>query len=74
MTPLRDLHTVPFNGMHIMVVEAGTKVKDERSGEEVVINDETAASKGPVIYCTQKTFDAMKEEVRNRDKFEGNNQ
>jgi len=57
--------TVPFAGMHVMVVDAGTKVTDERSGEEVIIDDETAAAKGPVIYCTQKIFDALKDKIDN---------
>jgi hypothetical protein len=58
--PLRYT-TVPFAGMHVMVVDVGTKVTDERSGEEVVVDDHTAASKGAVIYCTQKIFDDLKQ-------------
>lgn len=55
--------TTPFNGLHVMVVDAGTRVKDERSGEEVEITDTSAARKGSVIYCTQAIFDALKAQV-----------
>lgn len=52
--------TAPFNGLHVMVVSAGTVVRDERSGEEIVVDDASAARKGSVLYCTQATFDALK--------------
>lgn len=55
--------TVPFNGLHVMVVEAGTSVKDGRTGEEVIVDDKTAARKGSVIYCTQAIFDALKAQI-----------
>lgn len=49
-----------FGGIHVMVVDAGTVVKDERSGEEIEITDRTSASKGALLYCTQAVFDALK--------------
>ncbi len=52
--------TTPFNGMHVMVVDDGTVVRDERSGEEVTVDDKTVAAKGAVLYCTQSVFDALK--------------
>ena len=55
--------TIPFAGVHVMVVDAGTKITDERSGDEVIIDDENCAAKGSVIYCTQKIFDALKAQV-----------
>jgi hypothetical protein len=55
--------TTPFHGMHVMVVDGGTVVRDERSGEEVTVDDKTVAAKGPVLYCTQPVFDAMKARV-----------
>lgn len=55
--------TEPFLGFHVMVVDSGTKVTDERSGEEVVITDESFARKGSVIFCTQNMFDRMKNRV-----------
>lgn len=51
--------TVPFNGLHIMVVEAGTIVTDLRSGGAVEITDESAARKGDIVYCTKAVFDAL---------------
>lgn len=52
--------TVPFAGMHVMVVDAGTKITNERTGEEITVNDSTVASNGAVIYCTQAVFDDLK--------------
>lgn len=53
------MNTVPWNGLHFMVVAVETVVTDERSGESVTITDTCAARKGTVIYCTQKIFDAI---------------
>lgn len=52
--------TTAFGGVRVMVVDAGTVVRDERTGEEIVVDDATAAGKGGVIYCTQKIFDDLK--------------
>jgi hypothetical protein len=49
-----------LGGVHVMVVDAGTAVRDERSGQVIVVDDATAARKGSVIYCTQKIFDELK--------------
>jgi hypothetical protein len=55
--------TTPFNGLHVMVVDAGTAITDERSGQTIVVDDRTAARKGTVLYCTQANFDALKARV-----------
>lgn len=55
--------TIPLGACHIMVVDAGTVIKDDRSGEEVTIDNETAASKGPLVYCTKAVYDALKAKV-----------
>ena len=55
--------TVPFNGLQIMQVDPGTVVKDERSGEEVTVTDDTVAVKGRVMFCTKRIFDRLKEEI-----------
>ena len=63
------LITTSLDGLHFMVVESGTIIRDERSGEEAVITDTEAAKKGSVVYCTQAVFDSLKEkidEVRSR--------
>lgn len=59
--------TVPFTGMHVMVVDAGTVITDERTGEEITVNDSTVASNGAVIYCTQVVFEALKHAVSNSE-------
>lgn len=46
--------------MHVMEVDAGTKITDERSGETITVDDETCAVKGRVIFCTKRTYDAFK--------------
>lgn len=55
--------TVPFNGLHVMVVDAGTAITDERSGQTIIVDDNSAARKGAVLYCTQTIFDALKARV-----------
>ena len=59
-----DYFTVAFNGWHVMEVDSGTVVKDERTGEEIIVNDETAAVKGRVIFCTKKVFEGIKEKCK----------
>ena len=46
-----------------MVVDAGTVIKDERSGEEVTVDDKTAARKGALVYCTKPVYDALKAQI-----------
>lgn len=55
-----EYSTVPFGSMHVMQVDVGTKVTDERSGETITVDDETTAVKGRVIFCTEKTYNALK--------------
>lgn len=55
--------TTPWNGLHVMQVDAGTVIKDERSGEEITVTDDTAAFKGRVMFCTKKVFDRLREET-----------
>ena len=56
----RDYGIVKYCGLHIMVVDAGTKVKDERSGQEIKVTDLVSVKKGNVIFCTQVFFDFLK--------------
>lgn len=53
-----EYHTTPFLGLHVMVVDTGTVIKDERTGDELTVDDDNAVNKGSVIYCTQPTYDA----------------
>lgn len=55
--------TIPFNGLHVMFVDAGTVIKDQISGEEVTVTDTTCATKGSVVYVTKPVFDALKANV-----------
>ena len=52
--------TIPFEGYHVMIVDSGTKVKDERSGEELEVTDTSIARKGTLIWCTQASFDQLR--------------
>jgi hypothetical protein len=49
--------------MHVMQVDAGTTITDERSGEAITVDDETVAVKGRVIFCTERTFEALRRRV-----------
>ena len=63
-----DYSTVPLLGLHVMAVDAGTVVTDERTDQKVTIDDNTSCRKGNVVFCTEKTFEALKAraaEVRN---------
>jgi hypothetical protein len=60
----KDYSPVHFNGFHVVVVDAGTTIKDERSGDEVTVDDTTACRKGTVIYCTDPVFQSLKDPQR----------
>lgn len=52
--------TQPFGGFHVMVVDPGTTITDERTGASETVDGRSAVRKGAVIYCTKSVFDAMK--------------
>jgi len=52
-----------FAGFHVMEVDAGTVVTDERTGDKITVDDETVAVKGRVMFCTKKVYDRLKQEV-----------
>lgn len=54
------MSTTPFFGCHVMVVDPGTVIKDESSGREETVDENSAVTKGNLIYCTKKTFDELK--------------
>ncbi len=56
-------NTVPFNGLHVMQVDPGTVIKDERTGKEITVDDDTVAFKGGLMFCTKRIFERLKEEV-----------
>lgn len=56
--------TTPLGSMQVMQVDAGTAITDERSGETITVDDETFAVKGRVIFCTERTYEALKSKVR----------
>ena len=57
--------TTPWGGMRIMCVDIGTVIKDERTGQEIKVDDETMATKGNVAFVTEKVFEAIKARVPN---------
>lgn len=56
--------TTPFLGMHVMQVDPGTVITDERTGMEATVEEDTFVTKGNVIFCTQKFFDKLKESIQ----------
>ncbi len=58
---LRDV--MPFAGIDVIVVEAGTKIIDDRTGEEVVVDDKTAAGTHDKLYVTKTVWDALKAQI-----------
>lgn len=46
-----------------MEVDAGTVIKDERTGKELTVSDTETVFKGNVMFCTKRTFDLLKEKV-----------
>ena len=58
--------TVPLGGLHVMVVDAGTEIKDERTGRVETVDDTSAVSKGSVLWVTQPVYDALKAEIDRR--------
>lgn len=55
-----DFETIPCGAAHIVICEAGTTVRNDRTGEEILIDDDTFALKGSVIFCTQAVVDRMR--------------
>lgn len=53
------MKTIPFGAFHIMQVDPGSKVTDERTGQEIIVDDDTCAVKGRVIFCTKRAYDLM---------------
>ena len=51
--------TVRLGDVHVMVVDIGTKITNERTGEEVIIDDDTMARKGVMIWCTEAVFQEL---------------
>ena len=58
-----EYFAVAFKGFHVMDVDAGTVVTDERTGDKITVDDETVAVKGTVMFCTKRIFDRLKEEI-----------
>jgi hypothetical protein len=58
--------TIPLYGFHVMIVDEGTTITDEASGEEALINGEEMVFKGTLIYCTQPIYEALVAEIDRR--------
>ncbi|UIY28746.1 hypothetical protein LZK73_18645 [Neorhizobium galegae] len=58
-----EYSTVPWNGLHVMEVDPGTVITDERTGKKFTVSDDEAVFKGRVMFCTKRIFDRLKEEV-----------
>lgn len=57
----KEYTTEPFGALRVMTVDAGTVITDERSGQSITVDDETAAVKGNVMFCTEKTTQKLRE-------------
>lgn len=60
-----EYSTVPWNGLHVMEVDAGTVITDERTGKKFTVSDGETVFKGRVMFCTKRMFDWLKEEIPN---------
>jgi hypothetical protein len=58
-----EYFTEAFGAMHVMEVDPGTVITDERSGEKITVTDDTVAVKGRVMFCTKAVYDRLKQEV-----------
>jgi hypothetical protein len=61
-----DYPITDFGGLHVMVVDAGSVIRDERTGEEAIVDDNGCVRKGSVIFCTRAVFDALKARIPER--------
>lgn len=59
--------TEQFCGVHVMVVDPGSVIKDERSGQEMVVTDDSCVFKGNIAYCTKPVFEKIKARTTPRD-------
>jgi hypothetical protein len=55
-------------GLRVTQVEAGTMIRDERTGQKIAVTDDTCVRKGDTILCTERTFDALRRAARPQDK------
>lgn len=54
--PILDGHYGTLMGLRLEVVPAGTKVRDERTGQEETVGDGGAIKAGNVLYCTRVVY------------------
>jgi len=52
--------TALYGGIHVMEVDAGTVITDERTQTKITVDDETSAFKGNVMWCTARTVEKLK--------------
>lgn len=52
-----------YAGVKFMVVEAGTTIKDERTGQTEEVTDKGGVFAGSTMYCTAKVYERIKQEV-----------
>ena len=55
--------TVPIGAFHVMVVDAGTTIRDEATGQDETVDDGAVIFKGAVIYCTDLMFAGLKRAI-----------
>jgi hypothetical protein len=60
-----EYSTVPWNGLHVMEVDAGTVITDERTRQKFIVTDDETVFKGSVMFCTKRIFDRLKEKIPN---------
>ncbi|WP_394443862.1 hypothetical protein [Sulfitobacter sp. M23508] len=54
-----------LDGMDIFVVEPGTEIKHDKSGETLVVSESNAVTNGRKIYMTQGLLNTLKGEHSN---------
>lgn len=52
--------TVQLGNMHFMIVDPGTIITDERSGQQAIIEGKNFAVKNKVVFCTDQLYQLVK--------------
>ncbi len=55
--------TVPLGAFHVMVVDAGTVIRDDATGREETVDEVSIVCKSTVIYCTDLLFSRLKRAI-----------
>lgn len=55
--------TVQMGAYRVMVVDAGTTIRDGATGREEIVDDTGVVFKGMLVYCTDLMLNRMKHAI-----------